>query len=54
MELIQAKIPAKTLNWLKLTGAVFDISQNSAVFIGELSECYKFDFDNDKYVTIQL
>lgn len=53
-ELIQKKIPAKTLTWLKLTGAVLDIAQNTCVFVGDISECRKFDFDNDKYVTIPL
>lgn len=53
-ELIERKIPAHTLTWLTLTGAVYDLVQNACVFVGDLEVCYGFDFTNDKYLTIEL
>lgn len=53
-EMIQTKIPAKTLTWFNLSGAVFDVVYNTCVFVGDLTLCLQMEFENDRYYSIEL
>ena len=54
MDMIQTKIPAKTLSWLNLTGAVFDIVYNTCIFAGDIVLCREMEFNNDRFYCVEL